>query len=313
MDKMKAVIYFQYGTPDVLTNGVVDIPVPSPSEILVKITSCGINPLDYKIRQGKLKLITGKKFPKIPGSDFSGIVEESQSSKFKKGDHVVGISSPILGGGYAEFIRVNENSALKIPNTLDLNTISALPIAGLTALQSLRDKGLIGKTTKLLIIGASGGVGTFAVQIAKIYGAHTTAVCSNRNIKLVSSLGADKVIDYTSEDWLNELEKYDVIFDTVNAFTLSKARKFMNPGSIYIMTAPGVIDIFSTLNPFNLQYNFKSIAVRNNMDDLKTLVDWVKSKKLEIIIDKVFQFDDAVNAHIYGESKRARGKLILKL
>ena len=313
MDKMKAVLYYHYGMPDVLTNGVTSIPQILDNQVLVKTSCSGINPVDYKIRQGKFKLLTGKKFPKIPGADFSGIVEQSSSPDFKKGDAVMGMNNPMHGGCYAEYIRVSAANLIKIPKSMPMEEAAALPLSGLTALQSLRDKAELVAGKKILIIGASGGVGIYAVQIARILGATVTAVCSNRNAKLVESLGADRIVDYTSANFKDELEKYDVVFDIVNSFHMAKAKKFMNPGSIYIMTSPGPLDIFSSINPLNYQYHFKTIVVENKKEDLIQLLDWYKEKKLKVVIDKVFQFNDAANAHIYGESHRARGKLVLKL
>ncbi len=198
---MKALAINQYGGPEELQMAEVALPIPGRGEVLVRVHAAGVNPVDYKIRNGSLRWVTGRKFPRILGGDIAGVVEQAgKKSRYKPGDKVFAMLN-ISGGGYAEFAVVKESQLCPIPGVISMEDAAATPLAALTALQALRIGGEVNKDDHILINGASGGVGTFAVQIAKALGAHVTAVCSSKNVDFVQSLGADVVIDYTKEDF----------------------------------------------------------------------------------------------------------------
>jgi len=312
MNKMKAVVYYEYGSPDVLTLDNIPVPQIRDNEVLVKVKYSGINPVDYKIRRGKMKFITGSSFPKIPGSDFSGEIVETGTkvTEFKKGDAVFGMTRVLGGGSCAEYVKTLPANIWHMPTGVDFREAGCVPLAALTALQALRDKGEISKGKKVLINGASGGVGLFAVQIAKLLGAEVTAVTSYRNNKLVGEFGPDHVIHYTEENFTDKFDKFDIIFDVVNRFSFAKAVKWLNPDGVYIMTSAHAGDIFSTLNPLYRKFKLRSVMVKPVQEDLKQLADWLETGKLKVHIDKVFELNDPGNAHIYSESGRVRGKTV---
>lgn len=213
---MKAVIIRRYGAAEVLQYEDVEQPKIEPTQLLVKVRASSVNPIDWKIRQGMLSLITGSKFPKILGFDVAGEVVAIGSgvTRFKPGDAVYG-STSFPGGGYAEFAAVPENLVVLKPTNLSYEEAAAVPLAALTALQALRDQGNIQTGQTVLINGAAGGVGSFAVQIAKALGTVVTGVSSTKNLDLVKSLLADRVIDYTQQDFTQDTAQYDIIFDAV--------------------------------------------------------------------------------------------------
>ena len=230
--KMKAIVYYNYGPPDVLQLEEIEKPVPNDNQVLVKIRAVSVNPYDWHFMEGipyiARLLAFGPLKPKSPrlGVDFSGTVEAvgKNVTQFKPGDEVFGGK----GGAFAEYVVIAEKFLVTKPANITFEQAGSVQIAGLTALQGLRDKGKIQPGQKVLINGASGGVGTFAVQIAKHLGAHVTGVCSGRNVELVRSLGADHVIDYTKEDFTKSGQRYDVIIDNVGNRSLSEIQARFN-------------------------------------------------------------------------------------
>src|SRR5687767_7942746 len=231
--RMKAVVYYDYGPPEVLRFEDVETPVPNDNQVLVKVRAASINPYDWHFMEGVPYIARALGFgalkPASPrlGVDFAGTVEAvgKNVTQFKSGDEVFGGK----GGAFAEYVAINEKFLVAKPANITFEQAGSVQIAGLTALQGLRDKGKIQPGQKVLINGASGGVGTFAVQIAKSMGAHVTGVCSGRNVELVRSLGADQVIDYTKEDFTKGGQRYDVILDNVGNRSLSESRRVLNP------------------------------------------------------------------------------------
>lgn len=308
---MKAILINQFGNPDVLELSEIPLPSLKKGAVLVKVKAAAINPVDYKIRNGSLKFITGSKFPKILGGDVAGVVEESfEGSSFKIGDRVYGMLS-FKGGGYGEFVAIPENSLSLIPEGMDFVQASAVPLAGLTALQSLVEKGKINSGSKVLINGASGGVGHFAVQIAKANGAQVHATCSNRNVEFVKSLGADKVYDYTKKEPVQE-GYYDMYFDAVASKTPGSVSRFLKSDGIYITTLPSP-SIFLR-QALNIVYRKKCHAIMAKPlgNDLDTLSRLIQEGKLKPEIEKVYKPEEATDAHNRIESGRVRGKLVIE-
>src|SRR3984885_13357952 len=224
---MKAIVYRCYGTPDVLKLEEIAKPTPADDRVLVKVQAASVNPLDWHYMMGKPDSI-------LMGADFAGTVESvgKNVTRFKPGDEVFGDRN----GAFGEYVSVAENGAMALkPGNMTMEQAAAVPIAGLTALQALRDKGKVQAGQKVLINGASGGVGTFAVQIAKSYGADVTGVCSTKNIEMVKSIGADHVIDYTKEDFTQGSVRYDLIMDNVGNHSLSEYRHVLTQNGALVM------------------------------------------------------------------------------
>jgi len=236
---MKAVFYNRYGSPDVLEIGELEKPTINDDEILVKAYASSVNPVDWKIRKGSLKIFTGKKFPKGVGADTVGTVVEvgEKVTGFDIGDEVYGKLSGFNGSACAEFIVAKPEDLAHKPKNLDYNEAAAVPLAALTAYQSLINQGGITKSSKVLVNGCSGGVGHFAVQIAKAMGADVTGVCSTKNVKLSKELGADKVIDYTKENVTDNDVKYDIFFDAVANQSYGKIKPILNKNGRYVTTS----------------------------------------------------------------------------
>ncbi|MGJ3252576.1 MAG: NAD(P)-dependent alcohol dehydrogenase [Elainellaceae cyanobacterium] len=310
---MKAVTIDHYGSSDVLNYS--DMPDPSlgRDHILVKVHAVSVNPVDWKIREGMLRFIPGGAFPRILGSDLAGeVVEVRGQTDYKPGDEVYGTLSPIKGGGYAQFAAVPIRAIAPKPPTLSYSEAAAIPIAGVTALQALRDKGNIQAGQSVLINGASGGVGTFAVQIAKAMGATVTAVCSQPNFDLVTRLGADHAIDYHQTDFTQEPVRYDIIFDAAGKCTFSDCKSALMPKGVYVTTLPNADVIFhSILSVLWPGQTCKTILVQPNHDDLVVLNQLLDEGKLEVVIDRTYPLSDASEAHRYSETEHATGKIIM--
>ncbi|MBW6478298.1 MAG: NAD(P)-dependent alcohol dehydrogenase [Bacteroidales bacterium] len=311
---MKKVIYEAYGDADVLKVADFRINEPADGEVLVKIMAAGINPVDYKIRKGALKFIYRAKLPRTPGGEISGIVEKTGStqSAFKPGDKVYAML-PISVGGYSEYVNVKEDLLSLMPKNISFNEAAVIPLAGLTALQALRDKGNISKGMKVLINGGSGGVGMFAIQIAKAFGAEVTAVCSGKNINFVRSFGADHVVDYEKEDFTKLTDKFDIILDAVAKSSFGKCKKILKEKSVFITTIPSPpVMLRQIINPMVNKKAF-GILTKPLSKDLDYLTNLIAQGKLKASIEKVYSMEEAANAHKHIETGRVKGKLVIKM
>lgn len=312
---MKAIVINSYGSSEVLEETTIDIPKAGRKQLLVEIHAAGVNPLDWKIRKGMMKLLTGKKFPKILGSDIAGIVKKTGKNvrRFKIGDEVFAMINVIFKkGGYAEYAVVDEKYTCKKPRNLSFIEAGGVPGSAITALQVLRSKVKLKRGQNILINGSSGGVGTFAIQIAKILGARVTAVCSGKNVELVSSLGADNVIDYTKNDFVKGNEKYDIIFDTVGNKEFSDSKQVLFPSGIYITIVPNVKKIWlSLLTSILPGRKCKFVSVKPSAHDLSWLKEKIEEEKIRVVIDKTYPLEKAKEAHEYLEKGHARGKVVL--
>src|SRR5262249_53991231 len=236
---MKAIVYCEYGPPEVLQLKDIEKPTPADNEVLVKVRAAGTNPLDG-MHTGRARIVSGLRKPRLTraGTDFAGTVEAAGKdvTTLKSGDEVFGAKT----GAFAEYICVREDKAIALkPANVTFEEAGGTAVAAVTALQGLRDRGKLQAGQKVLVNGASGGVGTFAVQIAKAYGAEVTGVCSGRNLDLVKSIGADHVIDYTKEDFTKTDQRYDLIYDLVCNHSFSERRQILNPNGICVMAGLG--------------------------------------------------------------------------
>lgn len=308
---MKALIINQFGGPEQLHLEEVAMPVAKKGEVLVKIIASSVNPIDYKIRNGSIKFISGKKFPKILGGDLAGIVQQD-SKHFRTGDKVFGMLTA-SGGGYAEFAAVPEDQLCLMPASCTFEDAAGIPLAGLTALQALQKGKPLSQDSSVLINGASGGVGSLAVQIAKALGAAVTAVTSTSNLDFVKNLGADKLIDYKATKFYKSPEKYQLVFDAVGSISFFKAARILSPGGVYVTTLPNHGYLFWRI--FNLFRSKKAhfIMTKAKGADLKLIATMMEKGQVKAVIDSVFSLADGALAHHRIESHRAKGKIILKV
>jgi NADPH:quinone reductase-like Zn-dependent oxidoreductase len=321
---MKAIVYRCYGNPEVLKLEQIAKPTPADDRVLVKVHAASVNPLDWHYMQGKPYIMrpmagVGKPDSILMGSDFAGTVEAvgKNVTRFKPGDEVFGDRD----GAFGEYVSVAEKGAMALkPSNMTMEQAAAVPIAGITALQALRDKGKIQAGQKVLINGASGGVGTFAVQIAKTYGADVTGVCSARNVEMVKSIGADHVIDYTKEDFTQGSARYDLIIDNVGSHTLSEYRRVLTPnGALVIVGGPSENSWLGPLttsvkayliSPFVSQKMIFMLAQANQVD-LNVLRDLMQAGKLTPVIDRRYPLAETARAISYLEQGHAKGKVII--
>ncbi|MEY2487530.1 MAG: hypothetical protein QOH39_3178 [Verrucomicrobiota bacterium] len=325
---MKAILHCEYGGPEVLKVEEVEKPVPNDNQILVRVRAASVNPLDLTIRgPWLLRPILGMRKPKDTrlGVDYAGTVEAvgknpAAAGQFKPGDEVFGGKD----GALAEYVCVlaDRGVALK-PANMTFEQAASVPVAALTALQGLRDKGKIQAGQKVLINGASGGVGTFAVQIAKSFGTEVTGVCSTRNVDLVRSIGADHVIDYTKEDFTKTDQRYDLIFDLVGNHSFSERRRVLNPNGICVMAGVGGagwhdgmgMRLLGELNAYVrsrfVREKFVAYIAEFNKADVTTLGELMQSGKMTPVIDKTYHLSETADALRYLETGHARGKVVI--
>ncbi len=325
VQQMKASVARCYGSPEVVEFADVAKPTPADDEVLVRIQAASVNPLDWHYMRGSpyvMRLMTGLGAPKDSrmGVDFAGIVEAvgKNVTKFAPGDEVFGGRN----GAFAEYVTVRESRAIALkPGNMTYEQAAAVGIAGVTALQALRDKGHLEPGQRVLINGASGGVGTFAVQIARSLGAEVTAVCSTRNVELVRSIGADHVFDYKKEDYTESGELFDVILDNVGNHGLLANRKALKPDGTLVMVggakgdwvAPfkGPLKAF-LLSPF-VEQDLVDILATMSQDDLVILSDLMQSGDVTPVIDRIYSLREVPAAIAYSEEGHARGKIIIKV
>jgi NADPH:quinone reductase-like Zn-dependent oxidoreductase len=312
-NRMKAVAYRQYGSADVLE--VMELPRPTlnPNSVLIRVAAAGVNPADWVLRRGALKLFVRLKFPFVPGADVSGVVAAvgSAVTRFRPGDAVYAMLPNAAGGGYAEYAVAAENLVAPMPANLNFAEAAAIPLAALTALQGLRDHAAVKPGMHVLINGASGGVGSFAIQIAKAMGAHVTAVSSSVNLLMVKTLGADEAIDYTSENVKALKQKFDVIFDTVGVFNVAEARKLLAKNGVFISINPTKITPIDALLARFAGLKAKGYLVKPGAADLQQISQWLLAGKIKPVIEECYDIEDAADAQRHSETGRVRGKLVL--
>jgi NADPH:quinone reductase-like Zn-dependent oxidoreductase len=317
---MKAVIYTEYGPPDVLQLKEVEKPTPKDNEALVKVYAASLNAGDWHLLRGELlpRLVTGgflKPKHKILGDDLAGRVEAvgRNVKQFQPGDEVFGMSD---GGAFAEYRCVTEDYLVLKPANISFEEAAAVPIAAITALQGLRDKGQIQSGQRVLINGASGGVGTFAVQIAKSFGAEVTGVCSTRKLDMVRSIGADQVIDYIREDFTKSGQRYDLILSAGGYHPISDYRRALSPDGIYVCSGGSMAQYFQALllGPLISMMGSKKMGSMLGKPDQKDnllLMELFEAGKVIPVIDRRYPLSEVAEALRYLEEGHARGKVVI--
>ena len=321
---MKAIVYTEYGPPDVLQFTEVAKPTPKDDEVLIKVRAASLNALDWRLMRGGpyiVRMLFGLRKPTIaqpgrPGRDVAGQVEAvgRNVTQFKPGDEVFGVCP----GACAEYACALEDKLALKPANLSFEEAAAVPVAAVTALQGLRDKGCIQRGHKVLVDGASGGVGTFAVQIAKSFGADVTAVCSTRNVDTARSIGADQVIDYTQEDFTKSGQRYDLIIAANAYHSIFDYKRALSPKGIYVMAGGGWAQILQamllarllSLSGSKKMYFFMA---KINKTDLVLLKDLLEAGKIVPIIDRRYPLSRVAEALRYLEEGHAQGKVVITL
>ncbi len=321
---MKAMVYHTYGSPDVLKLEEVQKPVPQDDEVLVQVLAASVNAGDWHLLRAQPFLMRlmgyGLLKPKhtILGSDIAGRVEAvgRNVKQFQSGDEVFGNTATSGFGGFAEYVAIPEHALVLKPTALSFEEAAAVPQAALTALQGLRDTGHIQKGQKVLINGASGGIGTFAVQLAKSFGAEVTAVCSTRNVDIVRSLGADHVIDYTHEDFTRNGQRYDLILAVNGYHSIAEYKRALSPEGVYVMTGGSTAQLFQAmlLGPLISRTGRQKMgnsAHKPNKKDLMFMKELIEASKVKPIIDRRFPLRDVADAIRYLEAGHAQGKVVI--
>jgi len=312
---MKAAYIENYGNADVLHVDELPKPNISNDELLIRVNYTSVNPVDWKVRKGMLRWLPGQKLPKILGGDIAGIVENvgKNVKEFKLNDKVYGLISAAKGGAYAEYAIAKPHQIAIIPQNISYKEAATIPLAALTAYQSLAHLSDLKAGQNVIVNGCSGGVGHFAVQIAKAIGALVVGVCSTKNIDFANELGADEVIDYTKGDILSSGKKYDIFFDAVAYQSFGKVKRYLNRNGKYVTTLPSVSTILNPIVGIFSSKKAKMISVKSVPEDLRFLSELVKSNKLKPTIDKTYALNDIRDAHRYSETGRVVGKLAVSI
>jgi len=305
---MKAIVVHEFGGPEVLKLEDVPRPEPKENEILVKVIAAGVNPVDAGLRSGHYAKFFGPKPPFAPGADIAGVVETSKSDKFKVGDAVYAYLDLDRGGGYAEYTIVKSNEASPKPKSITFTEAAAVPVVALTAWQALVDTAKLSAGQTVLIHGGSGGVGTFAIQIAKARGAKVYATASTQNQDLLKQLGADVAIDYTKQKFEDVAKNVDVVLDSVGKDTLQRSYGVVRKGGF-------LVTIVARPDPAELEKNGirgSSLSVAPNSEELAEITKLIDAKKIKVVVSQTFALADAAKAQEQAETRHTRGKIVLK-
>jgi NADPH:quinone reductase-like Zn-dependent oxidoreductase len=311
---MKAILYNKRSRPDRLIYCDIEKPVPSNNEVLVKVHAVSLNAADYRSMQ--FGIIPARK---IFGADISGRVESvgRDVTAFSPGDEVIGDLSDYGFGGLAEYVAAPEQALVAKPSSLSFEEGAALPLAALTALQALRDKGNIQTGQKVLIVGCAGGVGTYAIQLARYFGAHVTGVCSTKNVSQSITLGADNVFDYTGGSFLKKGEKYDIIIGINGNYPLTAYYKSLSPNGVFVMVGGSLLQIlrsflFGWLLSFGSR-KMKTLAAKYNKSDLEFLAGLAEKGIIRPVIERFYMLNMTADAMKYMKQGHSRGKVIVKV
>ena len=311
---MQAAYYEEYGPASVLKFGPRPTPVPSARQVLVRVYASSVNPVDWKIRRGDLKLVTGFDFPKIPGRDVAGTVAAvgSEVTRFRVGAAVYGMASGI-GGANAEYALLDEDTGAFKPENLDFTQAAAVPLVALTALQGLRDHAGLLSGDRVLINGASGGVGLLAVQLARALGAgEITGTGGPGHLEAVRAAGADRVLNYQEHDFTRESSRYDVVFDAAGKSSFRASQGCLRNHGRYVTTtpAPGTVVLDALSAAFSNKKQAAFLA-KNSGSDLALITAWLTAGTLRPAVDRTFPLRDIAAAHNYSEQGESSGKVVL--
>jgi NADPH:quinone reductase-like Zn-dependent oxidoreductase len=304
---MQAIICRRWGGPEVLECAEMPTPTPGPRQHLVQVHYAALNPIDYKIRNGRFRWFMHRRFPKILGLEASGTLAHNGKRVF------VLTSKGFAMGCYAEWVAVDRDFIFELPEAMEMAVGAGLAVAPATALQGLRDHGLVKTGSKVLINGASGSVGQCAVQIARILGAEVTGVCSARNLDLVKEIGAHRVIDYAQTDFTTEKEQYDLVFDVVSKRSFAQCRRVLSPRGRYLNLMLNPADLlFQKVNNLFAPQKFITFIMEYRASDLQWISERILEGRLRLPLDRTVPLADARAAHVYLESERAVGKILLE-
>ena len=326
--KMHAILARGHGGPKVIRTVEVERPEARGKKILIEVHAAGVNPVDWRIRRGDLRPLSYLMPHRILGRDVAGVVVDvgDEVHGFEVGDRVFAMLDSVSGGGYAEYAVAGEEASAPMPENLTFEEGAAVPLAALTAVQAIRDAlrevtrsaphacdtGELARR-KVLINGASGGVGTFAVQFAKISGAEVTAVCSAESAALARELGAHIVVDYKEEDFARHEERYDVIFDVVGNRSLGVCKRALRSAGVYVSTEPGPRNFLSQVATIPAHKKARVVLVKPSGEDLSLLKQLFEAGRLRVVLDSVYPLEEAAEAHAHGETGHARGKIVLRV
>ena len=316
---MKAIVYTRYGSTDVLKLEEIPKPTPGDNEVLVKVYAASANAADWHMMRGKpflIRLMVGgllKPKNKILGTDIAGRVETvgRNVKQFQPGDEVFGDISECGWGAFAEYVCASEDAVILKPDNLTFEEAAAVPIAAISALQGLRNKRQIKPGDKVLINGASGGVGTFAIQIAKSFGAEVTGVCSTKKLQLVRSIGADQVIDYTQEDFTQNGQLYDLIFDAAAYRSISDYKRSLSPKGMYLLVGGSMTRIIQVV--LNKSKKIDNLVVKSNKKDLVFMKGLLESGQVAPVVDRIYPLSRVAEALRYLEERHVQGKVVIKV
>ncbi len=316
---MKAIYFERYGSSDVLEYGDWPKPHAAGRQVLIEVHAASVNPRDWLIRSGRYfaKPLLPRR-PFVLGSDVAGVVVEvgPKARRFAVGDEVFAMQPTSDGfGGYAEYAAVRESAVARKPPNMSFAEAAAVPLAGLTALQALRDDARLTSGERVVVVGASGGVGHYAVQIARAMGAEVAGVCSTANVDLVRELGAQRVVDYKKERFNDVLTGYDAVFDTIGKESLATCGPVLKKGGVYVTTVPNGANALASLvsRPFSWFGARRSsmVLVRSDAGDLEQAGRWIEEGVLRSVIDQVHPLAEAPRAHEYSRRFHTRGKNVL--
>lgn len=313
---MRAIVYDRYGGPEVLEERELPVPRLRPHEALIRVHAAALNPKDSFVRKGRFALATGRRFPKLLGYDVAGVVEQvgARVSTLRVGDEVFGMRNGFAGGTIAELVAVPQTELCARPKGLSFEEAAAIPLAASTALQALRELGRVKPGARVLLHGASGGVGCFAVQVAKLLGARVTTTSSPRNFELLASLGAAERLDYAKDPFLDPGANWDVLFDIFGNQSFAKAKRSLSPGGVYVSTVPSARNILDDLRTRLLPgRRARLVVVRSRAADLDWLRQAAEAGTLRPVIDRVVPLAETARAQAHLETKRARGKVVVRV
>lgn len=315
--QMQAIVYDDYGSPEVLHPTTLSVPRRLPGQALIHVAAASINPVDCRLRSGEMKGLLPGGFPRTPGYDVAGtVVDAANDMRFKIGDRVMAFLDNTYGSAYAEYAVSAVDSVARIPDEMPFDVAAAIPLAGSTALQALRDHGSMKSGERVLVNGASGGVGMFAVQIATAAGCQVDAVASGEHREFGMQLGADRFIDYEQEDFAQSAHSWDLIFDAAGKSGYMDVRHALKKGGRYVTTEPDLKGMAMTLftvplSKLGLLKPGVAMLAKPRGDDLRTLVEMVREGKLRVAIDRHFPLSEAVEAHRRVEHGVDHGKVVL--
>ena len=312
---MRAVVFDRYGSADVLEIREVAEPEPGRGEVRIKVKAAALNPKDSFVRKGRFKLLTGSTFPKMLGYDVAGVIDVLglDVPKEWEGAEVFGMLNGFQGCGVAEHVVATLDEIAKKPADLSFEEAAALSLVSLTALQALRDEGRVKSGSRVLIHGASGGVGVHAIQIARALGAIVTTTSSERNREHCRQLGAQETLDYSVDGGLSGSGRWDCVFDVFGNLSFAKARSALATRGTFVTTVPGPNVLIDRAASLFSRKRARLVIVRSNRTDLEVVARFVGSRELRPIVDRVFSLEECAEGQRYIETKRARGKVVIRM